>query len=213
MRELSRLDQLLCGIDAAIRTVCVPKHRATARENPAQKIAEVSMKEADIRHTAGLMRVNHAGEVCAQALYQGQALTAQLTTVKQQMLEAAGEEIDHLGWCEERLEELGSKPSVLNVIWYLGSLSLGALAGAIGDKWSLGFVAETERQVASHLQKHLQQVLASDGKTRAILEKMYYDEIQHANAATNAGARKLPLVVKELMRAASRLMTHSSYYI
>lgn len=159
------------------------------------------------------MRVNHAGEVCAQALYQGQALTAQLTHIKKQMSDAAAEEIDHLAWCEERLTELGSKPSLLNPFWYGGSIILGALAGFVGDKVSLGFVAETERQVSAHLQHHLQQLPAKDKKSQAILFKMKEDEEQHATTALNAGAIELPYIVKQLMRVVSKLMTKSSYYV
>jgi ubiquinone biosynthesis monooxygenase Coq7 len=159
------------------------------------------------------MRVNHAGEVCAQALYQGQALTAELTHIKEQMNQSAAEEIDHLAWCEERLDELGAKTSLLNPIWYGGSLLLGALAGLAGDKISLGFVAETERQVTSHLKKHLEHLPAEDKKTIAILERMQADEEHHANLAIQAGASTLPLVVTKMMSAISKLMTKSSYYI
>lgn len=159
------------------------------------------------------MRVNHSGEVCAQALYQGQALTAQLTHIKKQMCDAAAEEIDHLAWCEERLAELDSKPSLLNPLWYAGSIVLGALAGFAGDKVSLGFVAETERQVARHLQRHLNKLPLKDEKSHAILLKMKEDEEHHASTAINAGAIELPLIVKQLMRVVSQLMTQTSYYI
>ena len=158
------------------------------------------------------MRVNHSGEVCAQALYQGQALTAQLSQVKEQMTQAAAEEIEHLAWCEKRLAELDSKPSLLNPIWYGGSLLLGALAGLAGDKISLGFVAETERQVTAHLQSHLRRIPAEDSKTKVILEQMQVDEEHHAETAVQAGAVELPYLVKKVMSAVSKLMTKSSYY-
>ena len=159
------------------------------------------------------MRVNHAGEVCAQALYQGQALTAQLTHIKQQMTEAAIEETDHLAWCEQRLQELDSKPSQLNFIWYSGSLLLGALAGLAGDKISLGFVAETEHQVSAHLQAHLKKLPQEDKKTKLILEQMQKDEEHHAHTALEAGGIELPYLVKELMALVSKIMTKSSYYV
>ena len=159
------------------------------------------------------MRVNHAGEVCAQALYQGQALTAQLKEVKAQMTEAAAQEVDHLAWCEQRLSELGSRPSILNPIWYGGSIALGALAGLAGDKWSLGFVAETERQVTKHLQTHQQHLPTQDVKTKAILAKMQDDEEHHAEVASKAGAAELPFFIKQLMQCVSKLLTKTSYYI
>jgi ubiquinone biosynthesis monooxygenase Coq7 len=159
------------------------------------------------------MRVNHAGEVCAQALYQGQALTAQLTHIKKQMMDAALEETDHLAWCEARLYELDSQPSRLTVFWYSGSIVLGALAGWAGDKISLGFVAETERQVSAHLQNHLQSLPVDDKKTRLILKQMKEDEEHHAQTAIEAGAIELPSVVKQLMSLVSKVMTKSSYYL
>ncbi|BCA93956.1 2-nonaprenyl-3-methyl-6-methoxy-1,4-benzoquinol hydroxylase [Legionella antarctica] len=183
------------------------------RPSPAHEIADHPLSSSAKKHIAGLMRVNHAGEVCAQALYQGQALTAQLTHIKQQMVQAAAEETDHLAWCEERLVELGSKPSVLNPIWYSGSLLLGALAGLAGDQISLGFVAETERQVTAHLQRHLQTIPIDDKKTKIILEKMQEDEEHHATLAVAAGAAELPYLIKQLMRVVSKLMTKSSYYL
>lgn len=213
MRHLSIVDKLLCEIDTAVRTLIVPEHRKSVRQNPGQHIEENPLSAAEKRHIAGLMRVNHAGEVSAQALYQGQALTAQLATVKAQMTEAAEEEVDHLAWCEERLRELGSQPSVLNPFWYGGSLMLGALAGLIGDRWSLGFVAETERQVTKHLQQHLQNLPPSDVKTKAILARMHDDEAHHADMANAAGAAELPFFIKQLMQGVSKLLTKSSYYI
>lgn len=213
MRQLSLVDKLLCEVDTALRTLKVPKHRSSNRVNPGQEIVEPSLSTQEKRHVAGLMRVNHAGEVCAQALYQGQALTAQLTTVKAQMTEAALEEVDHLAWCEQRLYELDSRPSVLNPLWYGGSLLLGALAGLAGDRWSLGFVAETEHQVSTHLQQHLQHLPPQDLKTKAILAKMQDDEAHHADIAHAAGAAELPSFIKQFMQCVSKVMTQSSYYL
>ncbi|ARG96229.1 2-polyprenyl-3-methyl-6-methoxy-1,4-benzoquinone monooxygenase [Legionella micdadei] len=213
MRSLTLFENIICEIDAALRTLAPPAHRATQRNSPAEKIPETSLNSQERRHVAGLMRVNHAGEVCAQALYQGQALTAQLAHVKTQMDKAAAEEVDHLAWCEQRLLELGSQPSLLNPIWYLGSFFIGSLAGIAGDRWSLGFVAETEKQVTEHLQKHLQKLPAQDEKSKAILEQMHEDEAHHADVAKEAGAAELPLPIKKLMTKVSKLMTHSSYHL
>jgi 3-demethoxyubiquinol 3-hydroxylase len=213
MRNLSTLDNLLCEIDLALRTLLPPGQRASKRKSPAENLNEQPLTSQEKHHVAGLMRVNHAGEVCAQALYQGQALTAQLTKVKSQMVAAAEEEVDHLAWCEERLYQLGSQPSKLNPLWYLGSFMLGSLAGLAGDRWSLGFVAETEEQVAAHLQKHLQNLPMQDEKSKAILEQMYKDEAHHADVAQGAGAANLPFVIKKLMHEVSKLMTRSSYHI
>lgn len=213
MRSLSLFENIICEIDIALRTLAPPAQRVVQRHSPAEGLHESPLSSQEKRHIAGLMRVNHAGEVCAQALYQGQALTAQLARVKAQMDEAAAEEIDHLAWCEQRLLELGSQPSVLNPIWYLGSFMLGSLAGMAGDRWSLGFVAETERQVTQHLQNHLQKLPPQDEKSKLILEQMEEDEAHHAEVAKEAGAAELPLVIKKLMQAVSKLMTHSSYHL
>ncbi|KTD36509.1 ubiquinone biosynthesis protein [Legionella nautarum] len=213
MRSLSLFENIICEIDTALRTLAPPAQRVVQRHSPAEGLHESPLSSQEKRHIAGLMRVNHAGEVCAQALYQGQALTAQLARVKAQMDEAAAEEIDHLAWCEQRLLELGSQPSVLNPIWYLGSFMLGSLAGMAGDRWSLGFVAETERQVTQHLQNHLQKLPPQDEKSKLILEQMEEDEAHHAEVAKEAGAAELPLVIKKLMQAVSKLMTHSSYHL
>lgn len=213
MRQLSLLDNLLCKLDTTLRTLVVPNHRNSNRTNPGQGISEQPLNAEEKRHVAGLIRVNHAGEVSAQALYQGQALTAKLTTVKAQMTAAAAEEVDHLAWCEERLRELNSQPSVLNPLWYGSSFLIGALAGLAGDKWSLGFVAETERQVTNHLQEHIKHLPPQDEKTKAILAKMQDDEAHHAEMANAAGAADLPFLIKQLMQGVSKLMTKSSYYI
>ncbi|ASQ47468.1 2-polyprenyl-3-methyl-6-methoxy-1,4-benzoquinone monooxygenase [Legionella clemsonensis] len=211
MRRLSLFDSLIDEIDAALRTLMPPKTRPSTRRTPAASISEKSLNAAEKKHVAGLMRVNHSGEVCAQALYRGQALTAQLVEVKTQMTKAAAEEIDHLSWCEQRLDELNSQPSLLNPLWYFGSLMLGIVAGAAGDRVSLGFVAETEKQVSTHLQKHLRKLPAQDNKTRHILEQMHEDEMHHADIAIAAGAVELPEFIKQIMSAVSKLMTFSSY--
>lgn len=213
MRHLSVLDKLVCNIDISLRTLLVPDSRIAQRESPAQTIAEHPLTSDEKKHIAGLMRVNHAGEVSAQALYQGQALTAKLGAVKEQMTEAALQEIDHLAWCEQRLKELGSQPSRLNPLWYYGSLFIGMMAGLAGDRWSLGFVAETERQVTNHLQEHLGRLPPEDQKTHAILSQMQEDETLHAQTAQNAGAAELPFAIKKSMQMVSMLMTRSSYYI
>ena len=168
---------------------------------------------AERRLISGLLRVNHAGEVCAQALYQGQALTAQLTSTKAQMHAAAQEELDHLAWCEQRLRELNAQPSVLNPLWYVSTFLLGAIAGLVGDDWSLGFVAETERQVTAHLARHLARLPAKDNKTHALLAQMQADENQHAEIALQAGARILPEWIKTFMRHSAKLLTKTSQYI
>ncbi len=213
MRALNILDQLLCQADTALRTLFPPKHRESNRINPGQAAVSPTMSHDETRLVAGLMRVNHAGEVCAQALYQGQALTAKLTAVKAQMMEAAAEEVDHLAWCEQRLRELDSQPSKLNPLWYSGSFMLGALAGLAGDRWSLGFVAETERQVGAHLEQHLHKIPRQDMKTRAILTQMHQDETHHAEVAHAAGAADLPVFIQDAMKGVSKLLTCSSYYI
>jgi ubiquinone biosynthesis monooxygenase Coq7 len=213
MRTTSFLDGLITEIDSALRTLLPPQKRVPARQSPSASIEDTKLSPGEKQHIAGLMRVNHSGEVCAQALYQGQALTAKLTHIKEQMTQAAAEEVDHLAWCEERLSELNSHPSKLNLLWYAGSIVLGAIAGFAGDKISLGFVAETERQVTSHLQKHIKEIPAEDKKTKVILEQMQTDEEHHAAMAMEAGAVELPYQVKQLMNMVSKLMTKSSYYI
>ncbi len=213
MRQLNSVDKWVCELDTALRTLLIPQHRNSVRANPAESVPERPLNKREKRHIAGLMRVNHAGEVSAQALYQGQALTAQLSAVKAQMTEAAAEEVDHLAWCEHRLDELNSHTSMLNPFWYAGSLMIGALAGFIGDKWSLGFVAETERQVTAHLQQHLKDLPGNDLKTKAILDQMHEDEAHHADVANAAGAAELPFLIKKIMQCTSKVLTKSSYYI
>lgn len=212
MRKLNILETLLCELDNALRIIAPAEKRPSQRQIPGQALTSATLSPQEKRHVAGLMRVNHSGEICAQALYRGQALTAELSKVKSQMYAAAAEEIDHLSWCEARLRELNSQPSLFDPLWYMGSFMLGALAGLAGDRWSLGFVAETEFQVSAHLQKHLQVLPAQDEKSRAILKQMQIDEAQHAQTARNAGGMELPFVIKKLMEKTSKLMTYTSYY-
>ena len=212
MRHYSALDALINQADYALRTLIGTPH-TTERPNPAATIPEVTLSAEEARHAAGLMRVNHAGEVSAQALYQGQALTARLDSVRASMERAALEENDHLAWTEQRLQELHAHKSLLNPLWYSGSFAIGALAGAIGDKWSLGFVAETEHQVVRHLTQHIQQLPARDARSLAILKQMKIDEAEHATAAIDGGAATLPTPVKKLMAAMSKVMTTSAYYL
>lgn len=213
MRKISFLDRILIESDAALRTLAPPKKRPCKRHTPAEDVPDTSLNITEKRHVAGLMRVNHAGEVCAQALYRGQALTATLGSVKVQMQHAAEEEIDHLAWCELRLHELSSNPSLFAPFWYWSSFLIGAFAGLMGDQWSLGFVAETERQVSNHLENHLRLLPESDNKTRAILAQMYTDEIAHATMARQAGAATLPPLIQKTMYAISKLLTQGSYYL
>lgn len=198
--------------DDALRTVFGPASRP-GRPSPAAGLDEAELSESDRRRAGRFMRVDHAGEVCAQALYQGQALTARLPTVREKMQQAAQEENDHLAWTEERIRELGTHKSLLNPLWYAGSFAIGAVAGAVGDKWSLGFVVETEKQVMEHLDSHLQELAEEDKKSRAILEQMKVDEGHHATAALNAGAASFPTPVRRIMKLSSRLMTRTALYL
>jgi ubiquinone biosynthesis monooxygenase Coq7 len=211
-RDYTPVDRFLINLDQAMRTV-FGRPQITERDNPAAGLSEPELGTEERRRTAGLMRVNHAGEVCAQALYQGQALTAQLPEVRSSMERAAQEENDHLDWCERRLKELDSHTSHLNPFWYAGSFAIGAVAGLIGDKWSLGFVAETERQVVRHLEGHLTQLPPQDEKSRAILEQMKTDEQYHATTAMESGGAELPGPVKSLMALASKVMTKTAQWI
>jgi ubiquinone biosynthesis monooxygenase Coq7 len=213
MSKQVHLDAYILEFDAALRTIFPPQKRVAARTIPLDSVSDSSMTPAERKHAAGLMRVNHVGEVCAQALYRGQALTAELAHIRAQMQHAADEEIDHLAWCEARLQELGSAPSVLNVLWYTGSLLMGLLAGYCGDAVSLGFVAETERQVGAHLEAHLQALPKADERSRLIVKAMREDELAHAENAVLAGAMELPWVVKSVMRVLSTMMTKMAYYL
>ncbi len=183
------------------------------RPNPANSIIRDELSEAEKAESAALMRVNHAGEVSAQALYQGQAITAKSPRVRETLLQSAREEVDHLTWCHERLSELGSHSSYLGPVWYCGSYSIGVIAGLLGDDWNLGFVAETERQVVRHLDSHLARLPKTDEKSRAILEQMRTDEGHHASMAIEQGARQLPESVKKMMTFCSRIMTGTAYHI
>lgn len=210
-RNLSPLDRLLGGADNLLRTLAV--RTPPARPNPAADLQEAPLDEAERQHVAGLMRVNHAGEVAAQALYHGQALLARDEATAAQLAEAAREEGDHLAWCRERLEELGAVPSRLDPLWYLGAFGIGAVAAMIGDRVSLGFVEETEKQVVEHLRGHLERLPEQDLRSRAIVEAMARDEAIHGDAARAAGAVRLPLAVRRAMRASARVMTATAYRI
>lgn len=209
-RRLTFADRLIDNFDRALRTL-TPQAQVANRPSPALAATEAELTEAEKRHAAGLMRVNHSGEVCAQALYQGQALTAKLATVRQEMEQAAEDEIDHLAWCEQRLNELNAKPSLLNPFWYIASFGIGATAGIINDKASLGFVAATEDQVCAHLRDHIEQLPQSDAKSRAIVEVMLEDEQHHGEAALRAGGWQFPKPVKRVMRRVAGVMTATSY--
>lgn len=211
-RQINFADKCVFELDKALTTIW-GKPQGSGRNSPAAKLPEAALSEAQRRHNAALMRVNHAGEVSAQALYQGQALTAKLPDVRQAMQQAAAEENDHLIWCQQRLTALNGHRSVLNPIWYTGSFLLGALAGKAGDKWSLGFVAETEKQVEAHLNDHLSQLNSEDAASEAVLRQMQTDEIHHGQQAMQAGGLALPVPVQKLMAVVSKVMTRSSYWL
>ena len=205
-RDYSPVDRLVMNLDQAVRTL-FGRPAVTDRSNPAGNVPEAELSDAERDEVGRLMRINHTGEVCAQALYQGQALTARLTEVRNSMERAAAEENDHLEWCERRLDELGDRTSYMNPLWYAGSFAIGAAAGIAGDKWSLGFVAETEHQVEAHLDEHLRRLPPEDRRTRQILEQMKEDERSHATKAIEAGGAPLPAPVKLAMRLMSKVMT------
>ncbi len=213
LRHYNLLDRLLVETDKALRTIFA-RPMGSGRQNPTDDVTEFSeLSDSERKQSARLMRINHAGEVSAQGLYQGQSLTARNPTIAKQMKQSAVEENDHLVWCDQRLEELGSHKSVLGPIWYLGSFTIGAFAGLIGDRWSLGFVKETEHKVVNHLDDHLQRISDSDLESRAILEQMKTDELHHAHVASSAGAADLPGPVRGLMTLASKVMTKTAYWI
>ncbi len=211
-RHYSHMDRAINILDQALRlsSGLAPE---PARPNPAGELADSEMDEATRRHVAGLMRVNHSGEICAQALYAGQAATARNEEVRAEMNDAALDEIDHLSWCAHRLQELDSQTSIFNPLWYAGSFAIGAIAGFAGDGWSLGFLKETEIQVEAHLEEHLDRLPADDRRSQAILDQMKTDEAKHAEMAANAGAYDLPDPVREVMSFASKIMKAVAYRI
>ena len=206
-----KIDDLIVEFDKGLRTLLAPAR--TSRPLPGKSLAEADMSEEEKRLAAALMRVNHCGEICAQALYQGQALTARKPEIQQALKEAASEETEHLNWCESRINDLGGRKSLLNPVWYTGSLAIGALAGALGDKWNLGFLAETEKQVVRHLDSHLQRLPASDGKSRAVVEQMKEDEARHATTALEHGGAELPAPVKLAMKLSAKVMTGVAFQV
>ena len=206
------LDRLIIEFDKGLKTLAANAH--SVRPHPDQNIQQTTELSADEkRHAAALMRINHCGEVCAQALYNGQALTAKNPQTVRALEQASKEETEHLAWCEKRIHELGGRTSILNPIWYAGSFTLGAIAGALGDKWNLGFLAETERQVGAHLNRHLDELPVADDKSRAILEQMKTDEAEHAATAIHLGGAELPSPVKAAMQGMSSVMTSTTYHL
>ena len=205
------LDNLIVEFDKGLRTLFSRAH--STRAYPDASVPDAPMDEAEKKHAAALMRVNHSGEICAQALYQGQALTARDPAVQETLQRAALEETEHLAWTARRVHELGGHLSVLNPLWYTGSLAIGAVAGLLGDKWNLGFLAETERQVGQHLQSHLDRLPPQDEKSRAIVAQMYADETGHADLANSLGAAELPQPVQLAMKLNSKVMTSTAYWI
>ena len=211
MNRLLTTDKLICAFDTGLRTLLAKHH--SERQHPDADLDEPVLNEQEKKHVSALMRVNHTGEVCAQALYSGQALTAQSAATTITMQQAAREETEHLAWCESRIEALGGHTSILNPLFYAGSFAIGAVAGALGDKWSLGFLEETEKQVGAHLASHLNQLPMIDEKSRRIIEQMQVDEAKHANDAKQQGAAELPTPIKFCMTKMSQLMTSTTYHI
>jgi len=205
------IDQLIIGFDKALRTVFAQAH--TVRPVPGDSLSEADLSDEERRHAAGLMRVNHCGEICAQALYQGQALMSADAAIKGALEGAAHEETEHLAWTEQRIAELGGHKSLLNPLWYGGSLAIGLLVARFGDRVNLGFLAETERQVEAHLKSHLDRLPAQDMRSRAIVGQMKADEVAHAETALNLGAAELPMPVKAAMKATSKVMTSVAYWV
>ncbi|TSA52498.1 MAG: 2-polyprenyl-3-methyl-6-methoxy-1,4-benzoquinone monooxygenase [Nitrosomonadaceae bacterium] len=208
---MPNIDKFIIGFDNALRTLLTPAQ--TLRPVPGTGLPEVELTDAEKNETIALMRVNHVGEICAQALYQGQALTARDAEVQQALTHAAREETEHLAWTERRIAELGGRKSLLNPLWYGGSFAIGAFAGMLGDKWNLGFLAETERQVETHLAGHLQRLPQHDGKSRAIVAQMQVDEAGHATTAMSYGGAELPTPVKLAMQLGSKVMTRTAYWV
>lgn len=205
------IDKLIIGFDSALRTLLTPAQ--TLRPVPGSELPEVELTDAEKRLSCALMRVNHVGEVCAQALYQGQGLTARNETVQQTLMQAAREETEHLAWTERRIAELNGRKSLLNPLWYGGSFAIGVVAGMLGDKWNLGFLAETEHQVGMHLASHLERLPNRDEKSRAIVTQMKIDEASHATMALSYGGAELPLPVKFTMKLGSKVMTQTAYWV
>ncbi|HJV81118.1 2-polyprenyl-3-methyl-6-methoxy-1,4-benzoquinone monooxygenase [Noviherbaspirillum sp.] len=208
---MRNVDELITGLDKVLRAVSGVV--TASRPNPAAKVVESTMDDKERRHSAGLMRVNHVGEVCAQALYESQGRAAGNATLRQQFAQAGREEEDHLAWTSQRLQELGSHTSLLNPLWYAGAYAIGTVAARMGDANSLGFVVETERQVEAHLASHLNRLPQQDEKSRAIVEQMRVDEIAHGASAQSLGAAELPLPIRGVMRAMAKVMTATAYYI
>ncbi len=208
---MSLVDPLILQVDQALRTVFTKA--PTVRALPGEELPEAELTAAERRHVAALMRINHVGEVCAQALYAGQAFTARESTVRVALERAAWEETEHLNWTERRIEELDGRKSLLNPLWYVGAWTIGAIAGRLGDPVSLGFVAETERQVEAHLDDHMRQLPAEDRRSQAIIDQMKADEIAHAQTALSLGAAELPVVAKSAMKVAAKVMTTTAYWV
>jgi len=210
-KTMINIDKLIIGFDSALRTLLTPAQ--TLRAVPGNELPEAELTDTEKQLSCALMRVNHVGEVCAQALYQGQGLTARNEAVQQTLMQAAREETEHLAWTERRIAELGGRKSLLNPFWYGGSFAIGVVAGILGDKWNLGFLAETEHQVGAHLASHLQRLPHHDEKSRAIVTQMQIDEASHATMALSHGGAELPLPVKLTMKLGSKVMTQTSYWV
>ncbi len=208
---MRKLDRWIVQFDKGLRTLLAPAR--TLRDYPDESLPEHEMSHEEKRHAAALMRINHVGEICAQALYQGQALTARNPATREALQQAAWEETEHLAWTERRIQELGGRKSLLNPLWYSGSLAMGVAAGLVGDKWNLGFLEETEKQVCQHLDEHLGKLPPQDGKSRAILAQMRVDEAQHADTAHRHGAASLPLPLRLAMKLSSKVMTGTAYWV
>ncbi len=205
------IDRVIIGFDSALRTLLTPA--PTIRSVPGSELPEADLSEMEKKEASALMRINHVGEVCAQALYQGQALTARNEEVQEVLMQAAREETEHLAWTERRIAELDGRKSLLNPLWYGGSFTIGAVAGMLGDKWNLGFLAETEHQVGEHLGGHLKRLPDQDAKSRAIVTQMQIDEASHATMAMSQGGVELPAPVKVAMKMGSKVMTRTAYWV
>ncbi len=205
------IDRIITGFDRGLRTLFAPA--ASLRPQPGEDMPEGALSREEKRLSAALMRINHSGEICAQALYQGQAMTAKNREIAHSLERASWEETEHLCWTENRIKELGGRKSLFNPLWYAGSLAIGAGVGLIGDRWNLGFLAETERQVERHLAGHLERLPLADLKSRAVVEQMKYDEVQHASMAVSLGGAELPFPARVLMKLSSKAMTGITYWV